>query len=97
MDSIPDIYTDSISIFISDWGLTLDLRSSKPPAPTLAPSSEPVTMLPEAKALVRMSHAHAKAFAVILKRQLKAYETQAGVITVPGQVAENLHIIPGEW
>ena len=97
MENIPDIYTDSISIFISDWGLTLDLRSSKPPVPTLVPSSEPVTMLPEAKALVRMSHAHAKAFSIILKRQLKAYEAQAGAIQVPGLVATNLHITPEEW
>lgn len=97
MDNVPDIYTDSISIFISDWGLTLDLRASKPPAPTLTPSTEPVTMLPEGKALVRMSHAHAKAFAVILKRQLKGYETSFGEIRVPGLVAENLHITPEEW
>lgn len=97
MDNIPDIYTDSISIFISDWGLTLDLRASHPPAPTLTPNSEPVTMLPEAKALVRMTHAHAKAFSIILKRQLKAYETQGGAIQIPGQVAANLHITPEEW
>jgi hypothetical protein len=44
-----------------------------------------------------MSHTHAKAFAIILKRQLKAYETQVGEIKLPGLVAANLQFSPEEW
>lgn len=102
MDNIPDIYTDSISIFLSDWGMTLDIRAtgvppaSLPPDPGVPPQP-PLLLLPEQKALVRMSHAHAKAFALILKRQLQAYEAQAGSIKLADRIAASLNITPEEW
>ena len=97
---IPDVYTDSASIFLNDWGVTIDLRASTPPD-VLPTADQPQTsVLSERKATIRMSHAHAKAFSILLKRHLKEYEKQpgsGGFIKLPDRVVEGLKITDGEW
>jgi hypothetical protein len=51
----------------------------------------------ELKALVRMSHPHAKALAMLLKRVLKAYEQEAGEIVIPSPVVERHQLSAAEW
>lgn len=96
---VPDVYTDSASIYLNDWGITLDFRASIPPK---SPSASPTEAIAigfemDRKAMVRMSHAHAKAFSIILKRHLKEYEKQSGFIKLPDRVVEGLKINPEEW
>ena len=97
METKPDIYTDSISIYISEWGVSLDVRAMCVPEGPLEPGREPPIIKNEGKAVLRMTHAHAKAFAVILRRQLKGYEDQSGMIRLPPRVADQLKIQEQDW
>ena len=98
---IPDVYTDSASIFLNDWGITIDLRVSVPPEilPTVD-QPNPTQISSERRATIRMSHAHAKAFSIILKRHLKSYEQQpgsGGFIKLPDRVMEGLKLTAEDW
>ena len=51
----------------------------------------------ELRGTVRMSHAHAKTLAILMKRMLKAFEQQSGEIQIPQPVMIRHEIIPEEW
>jgi len=96
MADIPDVYTDSITVLLSEWGLTLECRATLPPIIPITGNGQ--AQIPsEPKVLIRMSHAHAKAFIIILKRQLKGYEGNFGVIRLPSQFNESQHLTPEDW
>lgn len=101
-NDVPDIYTDFVNIMVSDWGIVLALRATAPPLEGLPITGGPIQggtgQVPtEPKAFVRMSHPHAKALAMLLKRALKAYEQTAGEIIIPSPVVRRLELAAEEW
>ncbi|RJO61257.1 MAG: hypothetical protein C4542_06720 [Dehalococcoidia bacterium] len=71
MDSeVQNIYTDGVSIGVSPFTVQL--------AFTMAPPGQGGTMAPVPVVNVRMSLEHAKVLAMLLKRQLKAFEDAMG-------------------
>lgn len=103
VSSVPDFYSDFVQISLSDWGVVLGFRTTMPPLepPTeeVDPGQVPVVRVEiPLKAIVRLAHGHAKALAIILKRNLVAYEKRADMeIQIPQAVRERLNILPDEW
>jgi hypothetical protein len=101
-DYVPDIYTDFVGFMVSDWGIVMALRATAlpleaPPSAGVTVQSGTVQIPSELKAIVRMSHPHAKALAMLLKRVLKAYEQTAGEIIIPSVVMELHQLSAEEW
>jgi len=66
----PNVYSDGVGIGVSPFTVQL--------AFTMAPPGQAGTMAPVSVATVRMSLEHAKVLAMLLKRQLKAFEEAMG-------------------
>ena len=89
-----DVYSDSVGISTSDWGSNLYVQvQAIPETVGAAPSPIPVHL-----GTVRMSNAHLKVLAYLLKRQIKLHEAQAGFeFRIPDRVLESLRISDDEW
>lgn len=99
-----DIHCDQIGMMTTEWGVMLFLSAFLPPASYETLAEEGVTgpdvtvQLPaELKAVVRMSHSHAKTTVVLLKRMLKQFEQRSGEIIIPPRVREHNGITDEEW
>jgi hypothetical protein len=79
-----DIYADGAQVSVSPFTVTLSFTLA-PPGPTTA-GAVPIRI-----GEIRMSQEHAKVMAIILRRQLKAYEDSSGQqIPVHPQVWQQL-------
>ena len=86
----PDFYVDQVRINIGPFGGSMVCGLSAPnPTPGHAEVRDVATL--------RMSLEHMKVLAMLLKRQLKTYEDQAGMINIPRQIYNNLGISPEDW
>jgi hypothetical protein len=83
--TVPDLYTDSIAIEMSSYTVTMTLGVAQGPA------MRPV-------GIVRLSHAHAKILAIVLKRLLKKAEETVGPIQIyPSLLQERGISLEDEW
>ena len=89
---IPEFYVDQYRCTLSGFGaaMTLGLTPAHPDTGKPQPSQDLVR--------VRMSLEHAKVMAMILRRQLKAFEEQTGaVINIPRQIYNSVGLSPEDW
>ena len=86
-----DIYSDQFSITIGAYGVTFLLQRS-PATP------QPGQTTNETLGVVRMSLEHTKVLAMLTRRQLKAYEQEAGFpIRVMPKVMNDLGLSEEDW
>jgi hypothetical protein len=86
-----DVYTDQFNMVVGAYGVTFLLQRS-PAVPT------PGQVANENVGVVRMSLEHSKVLAMILRRQLKQYERDAGFqIRVMPQVMNQLGLSEEDW
>ena len=89
---IPEFYIDQFRVTCSAVGSAMTFGLN-PPHPNPAQSQ-----MPRDTVLLRMSLEHAKIMAMLLKRQLKAYEEQFAVtIPIPRQVYNGLGLSQEDW
>lgn len=87
-----DIYTDSSSIAVGPYGVTLVLQIS-PAQPGM-----PGQVVNSNLGAVRMSLEHAKVLAMMLRKQLKAFEDAAGYrIRVMPQAMNQVGLSEEDW
>jgi len=91
MADVPDFYTDSFRVTFGPFGSAMTFGLN-PPHPS--PGQQE---LPRDVVRLRMSLEHVKVMTMILKRNLKAYEDQMGVITIPREVFRGLGLSPEDW
>lgn len=92
-DGVPDVYADQVSLAQSPFGLTITFsRTVSNPSPSRPGDGEP-------QVTVRMSLEHAKALAMILRRNLKQYEleTLGDSIPLPQVVLQQLRLTAADW
>jgi hypothetical protein len=78
-----DAYADGVQVAVSPFTVIL--------AFTVAPAGgQPGTVTAVRLGDVRMSHEHAKVMAIVLRKQIKAYEEQVGEIPLHNQVWNQL-------
>lgn len=89
MAEIPEYYSDAINISLAmPWtvALTFSVRPTKPDSK------------PEPKVIIRMSPEHAKVTAMLLKKNIKEYETKTSAsINLPGDLYSQLDLDSLEW
>jgi hypothetical protein len=92
MSEVPEFYVDQFTVTAGVYGVTTTFGLTPPhPAPGQQASSRDVVRL-------RMSLEHAKVMAMIIRRQLKRYEDEAGApINMPMAVYRGLGISPEDW
>ena len=105
-ESIPDIFSDFVNFLVSDAEAAFGFRLTDLPWDAL-PLPDPnavddvvqgeVQVRTELKAVVRMTHAHAKALAIQMKKILKTYEQREGEIKLPEGVARRVNFQPEDW
>ena len=106
-ESVPDIYTDFVNVLVSDMGVAFGFRLTSLPWEALpGPSSNvegaqvgegQISIPTELKAVVRMTHSHAKALTIQMKKILKTYEERKGEIQLPDSVAQRINFQPEDW
>jgi hypothetical protein len=65
----PDVYTDSLGLMVTPFGIVIDVQQRAPVQGTEKPKTV---------AYVRMSLEHAKVLAIQLRKILKSHEDQQG-------------------
>lgn len=86
-----DIYTDQFNVTTNPYGVTFLLQRT----PALPQPGQSVN---ESLGVMRMSLEHAKVFAMLLRRQLKAHEEEAGFpIRVMPQIMNSLGLSEEDW
>lgn len=90
--SIPEFYVDAFTVTVTPFGSAMTFGLNPPhPAPGQSTSAQDVVRL-------RMSLEHAKIMVMLLKRQLKNFEDQAGAaITIPRQVYNGAGLSQEDW
>ena len=68
--AVPELYADGVQIGLGPFGAVL--------AFVMQPAGGPGTMAPTRVCNMRMSVEHAKVLAILLRKQVKAYEAQIG-------------------
>ena len=98
---VPEVFADFTQIAISDLGVFVGFLSASPLSQGAIESASEegaVKNLPIAmKAVVRFDPVGAKTFAILIKRALKAHESQFGEITLPPEVVQQSDVSPDEW
>ncbi len=93
MPEIPDVYVDSMRVTVGVYGVNITFSLAEP-----HPTQGGVPRAGDEKVLVRMSLEHAKTVAMLLRKQLKLYEQQAGVsIQLPSGIYTGLGIAEEDW
>jgi hypothetical protein len=89
---VPEFYVDQFTVSLGAFGgaMTFGLTAPHPAPGQMQPPKDIVRL--------RMSLEHAKIMAMILRRQVKAFEEQFGVpINIPRQVYNGLGISQEDW
>lgn len=91
-DSVPDVYADQFLVSVNVWGIALSfLKGPAHPSPGQTPQGD-------MQATIRMSLEHAKATAMILRKQLKQYERESGTeIVIPNAVFNAMGLSAEDW
>lgn len=92
MPDTPEFYIDQVVLGLGPFGaaLTFGLGPAHPSPGQIPPSQDVVR--------IRMSLEHAKVLAMILKRQLKAYEEQTSApINIPRVVYNAMGLSQEDW
>lgn len=90
-DDLPEFYVDQFRMNVSPYGaaITFGLAS---PNPTTGQAQVHDTVL------LRMSLEHMKVMAIILKKNLKAYEEQTQApINIPRAILNQMGLSPEDW
>lgn len=92
MSEIPEFYVDQFTVSFSAFGGSMTFGLTAPhPAPGQMQTPRDIVRL-------RMGLEHAKVMAMLLKRQIKAFEEQTGiVIAIPRQVYNGLGLSQEDW
>ncbi len=91
--AIPDLYVDNMQITTGVYGVNITFCLTEP-----HPVSSEVGRAPEEKVRVRMSLQHAKIVAMILRQNLKNYESGTDTsIQIPQSVYTSLGISEEDW
>ena len=89
----PDIYVDQFLVTLGVFGANMTFILSDP-----HPAQGGVPRQGVEKVRLRMSLEHAKIMTMLLRRQLKQYETENGVrIQIPAQVYSSIGIAEEDW
>jgi len=92
---IPDFYTDRVRLTVTVFGVnfTFGLGNPHPETPSDKSIAEVVEMV-----RLRMSLEHAKVMTMMIKKQLKQYETGTKTeIAIPKEVLEALGLTEETW
>lgn len=86
-----DVYADQFNFTTTPWGVTVSFGRTPPiPQPGRTPT--------EQIGVVRMSLEHAKVMSMIMRRQLKAYEAEAGFkIQIMSKVMSDMGLSEEDW
>lgn len=90
-EDTPDLYVDGMSVAMSTYDVVIELTRKRP----VSDGVDQATRV----GVIRMSHEHAKAVAIMLRSSLKAYEQELGAtIPVHPSLRSQLTIgANGEW
>lgn len=92
-ENVPDIYVDQMRVTVGVFGVNITFGLSEP-----HPTQGGMPRQTEERVRVRMSPEHAKIMALMLRRQLKTYEREAGVtIEIPANVYTGLGVAEEDW
>ena len=92
-DEILDIYSDSFRVTTGVFGVNMTFGLNEP-----HPVQGGVARTADEKARVRVSLQLAKVIAMLLRKQLKEYESQTGTdIQIPQNVYASLGIAEEDW
>lgn len=92
---VPDIYADRFRVTITVFGVNMSFGLSQP-----HPTIDGVAEIPDVddKVRIRTSLEHAKVIAMMLRKQLKNYESETGtIISLPDEVLKNLKLDRESW
>lgn len=88
--SVEDVYVDAVQMTVSAYGVAMTLsRNPAHPGPS-QPVAEPMVT-------VRTSLEHAKVMAMLLRKNLKAFERDNGEIPIPPEVYAGLGVAKEDW
>lgn len=92
MAEIPDVYANQFELQVNSWdvGMRFGLL---PVRPIVQGEELPI----ETNLRLRMSHIHAKAMAMLMRRTLMEWEADKGVISMPHDLVESLNLDEGDW
>lgn len=88
---VPDFYVDATQISTTPYSVVLTLGRNPPH------HSGPGPVIAEQLAVVRLSLEHAKVIAMLLRKQLKAYERANGEIPLPPELYTGLGVAKEDW
>lgn len=100
MAEVPDVYADQFTLALTSWGGASLAFSSSPGQLTpeiLERAKEGLPLDLELRAIIRMPIAHAKAMAMLLRQQLKAYEKANGQIVIQKDTLKQLGLTNAAW
>jgi hypothetical protein len=90
-DDVPDLYVDQFRVTLTPYGANLSFSVSEPhPVPAGPQPGRPQVIL-------RMSQEHAKTVAMMLRKQLKAWEEENGPINLPPGLYTALGLAREDW
>lgn len=94
LPDIPDFYADRMRLTVTVFGVNISFGLGNPHPEQN--NSDLVDVLENVR--IRMSLEHAKIMAMILKKQIKLYESQNETeVAIPKQVLEALDLRNEEW
>jgi hypothetical protein len=91
-EPIPEFYIDQFRVTVGPFGgaMTFGLSDPHPSPGQIQPPQDTVR--------IRMSLEHMKVMAMLMKRQVKAYEEQtASPVNIPRQVYNNMGLSQEDW
>ncbi len=91
-EPIPEFYIDQFRVTVGPFGgaMTFALSDPHPSPGQIQPPQDTVR--------IRMSLEHMKVMAMLIKRQIKAYEEQAAApVNIPRQVYNNMGLSQEDW
>jgi len=92
---VPDIYVDRMRLTVTLFGVNVSFGLSES-HPDLDANS--ATVRTDEKVCLRMSLEHAKVVALLLAKQLKRFEREAGItIALPEETLQSLDIAEEPW
>ena len=83
-DEVPDIYCDGVQMGLTPYDVMIELQRRPP---VLGGEGKPARV-----GTIRMSLEHAKVFAIMLRKNLKAYEDATGPIPMHPELLKQLGI-----
>jgi Protein of unknown function (DUF3467) len=88
---VPDVYSDQFRINTTPYGATLVFAKTQPDTPAGQPRSKD-------QAIVRMSLEHLKVMVMVLRKNLKGYETRTGItVELPFDMLNSMGLSKEDW